>query len=135
MNSPTFFGTKSVLKVLPLTSKAASGYNGKIVRYWTKRNIPRFNKIRTIRASCDLPAGSAKFPPVTWGNCRQSLLAETEGNHYLRRFLPVFASNFTSGTVYLRPSQVNFHAPVSQCTMNTLIFFCSFDNVQPAKLF
>ena len=47
-------------------------------------------------------------------NFRQ-LRAETAGNRYLRRFLPATAGIFTCGSVYLRPSQVNLHAPVLQC--------------------
>ena len=44
LNSPSFFGTESYFKGLPLTSKAASGYIGQIVRYGTKRNAPWFEK-------------------------------------------------------------------------------------------
>ena len=44
MNSPTFFGTKSFLKGLPLTSKTASGFIDQIVWYWIKGNVQRFEK-------------------------------------------------------------------------------------------
>ena len=41
-----FSWIKSFLKGLPVTSKAASGYIGQIVRYWIKGNIPRIEKSR-----------------------------------------------------------------------------------------
>ena len=45
----------------------------------------------------------------------RQLRPETEGNSYLRRFLPASAGIFTCGSVYMRPSQVFLHAPVLQC--------------------
>ena len=47
------------------------------------------------------------------------LPAETADNPYLRRFLPASVGNFTCETVYLRPSKVNLHAPVLECSQNT----------------
>ena len=41
-----FFGRESILKGLPLTWKAASGYIGQIVQYWMKGNVHRFEKVR-----------------------------------------------------------------------------------------
>ena len=49
MNCPVFFGKESILKGLPMASKAANGYIGQIVRYWIKGNVPRFEKSRPDR--------------------------------------------------------------------------------------
>ena len=64
-------------------------------------------RTRTIKTSCELPAGAGKFPPVTRGNHRQSLPAEIfaciRRYFYLRISLPAaFAGNFAraSFTVY-----------------------------------
>ena len=114
------FETKSNLKCSPLTSKATSGYFGQCVWNWIKGNVPfpfpfkKADLTGTIKALPNLPVGAGKFPPVTCGNRRQSLPAETAGNRYLRRFLPASAGIFTCGSVYLRPSQVVLHAPVLQ---------------------
>ena len=40
-------GAESILKGLPLTSKAASGFFGQVVWYWLKGNVSRFEKIYT----------------------------------------------------------------------------------------
>ena len=42
-----FLEKKSVLRVLPMTSKAASGSLGQIVLFWIKRKVHRVEKIRT----------------------------------------------------------------------------------------
>ena len=57
-----------------------------------------------------MAAGAGMFPPATCGNHRQSLPAETSAS----------AGNFTCGTVYRRPSHVNFHAPVLQCRLRSI---------------
>ena len=54
---------------------------------------------RTIKTSCELPAGAGKFPPVTRRNRRQSVPAEIYAcirrYFYLRISLPAaFAGNF-----------------------------------------
>ena len=72
----------------------------------TSLGLKRSALTGTTKASRKLPAGAGKFPTVTCGN---------RGNRYLRRFLLASAGNFTCGTVYLRPSQVNLHAPILQC--------------------
>ena len=74
-----FFGTKSYLKGLTLTSKTASGYFGQSVWNWIKGNVPRFEKSAltlAIKASCKLPAGASNIPQVTGGKRGQSLPAE-----------------------------------------------------------
>ena len=93
------FGTKSSLKGSPLTSKPTNGYFGQGVWNWIKGNVPRFEKsarTRTIKTSCELPAGEGKFPPVTRRNRRQSVPAEifacVRRYFYLRTSLP--AGNF-----------------------------------------
>ena len=65
-------------------------------------------------------------------NFRQ-LRAETAGNRYLRRFLPASAGNFPCETIYLRPSQVNLHAPVLQCMRKVMkASFCATRYIQHA---
>ena len=93
------FGTKSNLKGSPLTSKATNGYFGQDVWNWTKGNVPRIEKIKTIKTSCELPAQAGTFPPVTRRNRRQSVHAEIfaciRRYFYLRISLPAaFAGNF-----------------------------------------
>ena len=70
---------RKVLKGLPLTSNAASGYFGPVVWHYIKESVPSFEKTiltHTIKASGNLIAGEGKFPPVTSGNRSQSLTAE-----------------------------------------------------------
>ena len=49
---------------------------------------------------------------------------ETAGSRYLGKILSASAGNFIVGMVYLRPSQVILHAPVSQCS-RTLAYDCA----------
>ena len=61
--------------------------------------LQKFARTRTIKTSCELPAGSGKFPPVTCRNRRQSVPAEIfacfRRYFYLRISLPAaFAGNF-----------------------------------------
>ena len=78
-----------------------------------KKKRPEVSKksarTRTIKTSCELPAGAGKFPPVTRRKRRQSLPAEIfaciRRYFYLRISLPAaFAGNFAraSFTVYLQ---------------------------------
>ena len=110
------FGTKSILKGSPMTSKETNGSFGQGVWNWIKGNVPRFEKIRSdanIETSCELPAGAGKFPPVTRRNRRQSVPAEIfaciRRYFYLRISLPAaFAGNFAraSFTVYAKSKKV-----------------------------
>ena len=74
----------------------------------TTRGLKKSARTRTIKTSYELPAGAGEFPPVTRGNCRQSLPAKIFAcipwYFYLRISLPAaFAGNFArvSFTVYL----------------------------------
>ena len=79
MRAVHFFRNKKNSKCFPFTSKAASGYFGQILWYWTNGTTLHFNISTlacTIEASRKLPAAAVKLPPVTCGNRRQSLPAE-----------------------------------------------------------
>ena len=65
----------------------------------TSRGLKKSARTRTIKTSCELPAGAGKFPPVTRRNRRQLVPAEIFAcilrYFYLRISLPAaFAGNF-----------------------------------------
>ena len=76
----------------------------------TYRGLKKSARTRTIKTSCELPAGAGKFPPVTRRNRRQSVPAEIftciRRYFYLRISLPaVFAFARASFTVYFINSE------------------------------
>ena len=81
-NASVFFRKESNLKCLPMTSKAASGYFGKVVWYQIKRNVPRFEKsilTRTIKFQVKYLRAQVNL---------NQLPAETTGILYLRTTVP-----------------------------------------------
>ena len=75
----------------------------------TSLGLKEFILSQTIKTSRTLPAGESNTPPVTWGNRRQSLPAETfacfSRLFYLRNTLPAAIAGKDAGasfTVYNR---------------------------------
>ena len=131
---------KEVLHVCSIRCYLGAQCTVKLVRAKLPANAGNFTCSSQVKRSlrqftcvtCSLPVNTGKFTCFeaastsrrTHANCLRAqvnfrqLRAETAGKRYLRRFLPASASVYTCGSVYLRPSQVNLHAPVLQCVEN-----------------